>query len=302
MKVGMVGLDNSHCLIFAEILNNREHEYHVPGARIVGAYRGGSDRFSLSRGRIEGYVEELTTRYGITLYETIEQLAEDVDAVFLESTDGRQHLEQFRQMTIGKPVYIDKPFATSAADGRQIIRLSAETGTPIMSCSSLRYAAGISDLGVEREQVIGCEAFGPAPILDDYPGLFWYGVHSAEVLFSMMGTGCQRVRCLPYENMDLMVGEWGDGRLGIVRGTRLKDTNFGCIIHTPTGTRCAIAEAKPPYFFFLLQRVVEFFQTGTSPIDISETYEIAAFLEAANRSREHGGGVRLTESLQVGIG
>jgi len=36
-KVGMVGLDTSHCSAFARVLHDREYEYHVPGVEIVAA-------------------------------------------------------------------------------------------------------------------------------------------------------------------------------------------------------------------------------------------------------------------------
>ena len=297
MKVGMVGLDTSHCLVFSAILNEREHEYHVPGARVVGAYPGGTDLFSLSSSRVKGFTDDLVGKYGIALYDSIPGLVEEVDAILLESVDGRQHLEQFWQMAKGKPVFIDKPLVTSTADAREIIRLAEETSTPIMSCSSQRYAAGISGIVGQDEQVVSCEAFGPAPILEDYPGLFWYGIHSAEILFALMGVGCRAVRCLAYGDLDVVVGEWEDGRIGIVRGTRFDKSDFGCVVHTDAGARCGIAQSTPPHYCLMLERVVEFFKTGVSPIDIEETFGIVSFLEAANRSREQGGRVFHTESL-----
>lgn len=297
MKVGMVGLDNSHCPIFAAMLNDHEHPYRVPDAQVVGAYRGGTDQFSLSRNRIDRITQNVTQSYDVELCDSIEELAREVDALFLESCDGRQHLEQFRKMAIGKPVYIDKPFTTSTADATEIIRLAKETGTPIMSSSSMRYAAGIAGLVTQDERVTCCEVFGHAPVLDDYPGLFWYGVHSAEVLFSFMGVGCKQVRCFPYKEVDVVIGEWDDGRVGIVTGTRFEDGEYGCVIHTDKGPRCGVALHTPPTFYFLLQKVIEFFRTGISPIRVEETFSIMAFLEAANRSKEQGGVAIPTESL-----
>ncbi len=297
MKVGMVGLDNSHCIIFAGMLNNPGHEYHVPGAQVVGGYRGGSLLFSLSRSRIDGFTQELTQQYGVTLYDSIEELAQDVDAILLESTDGRQHLEQFRRMAIGKPVYIDKPFTTSTAEAAEIIRLADKTHTPIMSCSSQRFAAGISDLLDQGEHVVSCEAFGYTPILEDYPGFFWYGVHSAEILFSFLGPGCGQVRCLPYKDTDVIIGEWNDGRVGVVRGTRFKKDEYGCVVHTEAGAKLGIAKSAPPTFFFLLHKILEFFKTGVSPFNIQETLGIVAFLEAANASKEQSGAIVSTGSL-----
>jgi len=296
MKIGMVGLDTSHCPAFTGILNDEKQAYHLPGHRVVAAYPGGSDLFSLSRSRVKGFTDTLLNEYGVRMYPSIRELAKAVDAIFLESVDGRQHLEQFRQMAVGKPVFIDKPLATSTGDARSLIRVARGTKTPIMSSSSLRYSAGILGLAA-GEHVASCEAFGPAAILEDYPGLFWYGIHSAEVLFSFMGQGCQSVRCVSRPDMDVVVGEWSDGRTGVMRGTRLEKGDFGCVVHTDAGTRSGLAQPTPPGYYCLLQKAVEFFATGVSPIDVQETFAIMAFLEAADRSKEGDGASVSLENL-----
>jgi len=297
VKVGLVGLDTSHVVAFAKLLGATEDEFYVPGAQVVVAYPGGSELFSLSRDRVEGFTAELERDFGVRMCETIEAVVEEVDAILLESVDGRQHLDQFRRMAVGKPVYIDKPFAVTAPDAREMIALAEETRTPIMSCSSLRYAAGIADLAEPGESVLSCEAFGPAPILKDYPGLFWYGIHSAEMLFAFMGAGCKRVQCVPSRYVDVVIGEWQDERLGVMRGTRFEKSAFGCTVHTDGGTRTGLARATPPYYYCLLTEVMKFFETGISPIPIEETFEIISFIEAANLSREQGGSIVRTESL-----
>jgi hypothetical protein len=43
----------------------------------------------------------------------------------------------------------------------------------------------------------------------------------------------------------------------------------------------------------MLDKILEFFRTGVSPIDSQVTLEIIAFLEAANKSRESGGVIAL---------
>ena len=290
IKVGMVGLDTSHCPAFTGILNDASNPYHVPGAQVVGAYPGGSAQFSNSRNRVEGFTAQLRDEFGIPIYDSIPALVADVDAILLESVDGRQHLEQFQAMAAGKPVYIDKPFATTSSEAVEIAGIAQHSDTPIMSCSSLRYAAGIVDLA-QKAEVLSCEAFGPASLLDDYPGLFWYGIHSAEMLFSFMGTGCLRARCIAYPEVDVVIGEWEDGRIGVLKGTRLPKSQFGCIVHTDQGTECGLALSTPPFYYGLMQQVVKFFQTRTAPIDTQETIEIVAFLEAADTSRAQGGAV-----------
>jgi hypothetical protein len=289
LKAGMVGLDTSHCRAFIEVLHDPANPYHVPGVQVTGMYPGGSEQFSLSRDRVKNFTAEITSRFQIPIYESIPELVKDVDVLFLSSVDGRQHLEQFNQMAAGKPVFIDKPFAVTTGDAAAIIQQANATSTPVMSCSALRFAEGITALAGSGADNLACEAYGPAPILPDYPGYFWYGIHGAEILFLLMGTGCQSVRTLTTDRMDVISGVWPDGRSGLVLGTRFEGYEFGCLVHTRKGARLGIASDTPPYHACLLREIVRFFQSGQSPVDIRETYQIVAFLEAANQSRAENG-------------
>jgi predicted dehydrogenase len=257
--------------------------------QITGVYAGGSEQFSLSRERVGKFSAEIESRYHIPSYATIPDLVKDVDVLFLTSVDGRQHPEQFNQMAVGKPVFIDKPFAVSTADAAVMIELAAATATPIMSCSSLRYAEGISGLAQMRDQFFACEAFGPMPILPDYPGYFWYGIHCAEILFLLLGVGCQSVRVVAGDKMDVISATWQDGRSGAILGSRFEGYEFGVLVQTRGGSQLAIAKDTPPYHACLAREIVRFFQSGRPPVDIHETYQIIAFLEAANQSRSQNG-------------
>ncbi len=294
LKIGMVGLDTSHCSVFAELLHNRENENFVGGGRIVSAFPGGSKDFSSSMDRLEGFTQKMRDDHGVKIVDTLEEAADGVDAVFLESVDGRQHLEQFAGLAVfGKPVFIDKPFATSSSDALAILELSKKHGAPVFSCSAVRYAAGIAEIGSGAE-IKGCQAFGPAAILPDYPGYFWYGVHSAEVLFSKMGTGCISVSVQKADAADLITGFWDDGRVGSVYGYRIDNLGtFGCNVFAEGRLESAVAKSSPPYYALMMPRIMDFFKTGSSPVKEREILEITAFLEAANESRNSGKAVNI---------
>lgn len=289
LKAGMVGLDTSHCRAFIEVFNDPANPHHLPGIEVTGVYRGGSDLFSFSRERVNEFASEIENRFKIPEYENIPDLVKDVDVLFLTSVDGRQHPEQFNQMAVGKPVFIDKPFAVTTADAASIYKRAAETGTPVLSCSSLRFAEGITEIAQSHEEVLACEAYGPMPILPDYPGYFWYGIHSVEILLLLMGGGCQTVQSLASDKMDVIKGVWQDGRSGVVLGSRFEGYEFGCLVHTRSGARLGIARNTPPFHACLAKEIARFFQSGQSPVSARETVQIIAFLEAANQSRaEHG--------------
>jgi len=294
LKLGMIGLDTSHCCVFADLLNNENNPHYIKGAQIITAYPGGSDIFSLSKNRVVQITADMKDKFNIKIVDKIEETTEDVDGIFLESVDGRQHLEQFEKIAqFGKPVFIDKPFATQVEDAKKILELSDKFKAPVYSCSSIRYARGIEEIAVDRE-VLGCEVFGPMAILEDFPGLFWYGIHSTEVLFSKMGCGCREVINRHTETADVVTGIWDDGRIGTLYGYRIENQgSFGCTIFTDAGVFQGLAQKEPPCYALMMPKIVDFFRTGKSPIDLKETLEINSFLEAANESRQTSQPVQL---------
>ena len=293
LRVGMIGLDTSHCEAFTKLLNDESNEHHVAGAKVIKAFPGGSKLFSSSYNRVEKITDDIKG-HGIEIVDSLEAVTEGVDAFLLESVDGRQHLEQFKVLAeLGKPVFVDKPFACSFADAKKITDLSSSKGTPVMSASAIRYAAGLSDLNAEGADIHTCDTFGPMSILDDYPGYFWYGIHTVEMLYSFMGAGCVELQVNLSENLDVTIAKWNDGRVATLRGSRFGGggNSFGCTVTTEKAIEFSLAESVPPYYACLLKKIVPFFQSGVSPIAVEESLETIAFLEAMNESRDNGGSV-----------
>src|ERR1700739_3339403 len=140
LRLGIIGTDTSHVTAFARLLNDPLSPDHVPGAVIVAAYKGGSPDIESSASRVNGYAEELRNKWKIKFYSDIPTLCKNVDAILLESNDGRVHLEQVKPVFAAhRPVFMDKPLASTLADAREIARLAKQADTPWFSTSSLRY-------------------------------------------------------------------------------------------------------------------------------------------------------------------
>jgi hypothetical protein len=291
LRIGMIGLDTSHCIAFTEILNDPKNPQHVSGGRVTMAFKGGSPDLQASAGRVEKFTKELQDRFQVQLVDSIAALCRQVDVVLLESVDGRVHLEQVRDvMRAHKPVFIDKPLAASLADARQIDQLGRETGTPWFSSSSLRFDEALPGIRSDASlgSVFGVESYGPAHLEPTNPGLFWYGIHAVEALFTVMGTGCQSVSSVSTPDYDLAVGIWNDGRVGSVRGLRKGKEDYGLLIFGEKAVRhVPILDVS---YIPLVRQIMDFFRTGRPPISNRDTLEIMAFMDAAERSRQQNGG------------
>jgi predicted dehydrogenase len=291
IKVGMIGLDTSHVTAFTKLLNDKSDPNHVPGARVVAAFKGGSPDVESSRARIDRFTSELKDKWGVEIVDSIEELCKKVDAVLLESVDGRPHLNQVRPVFASKkPVFIDKPFAASFADAREIVRLSRESGTPFFSSSSLRFANDLQ--AMKRDEKLGAPlgafTYGPAPTEPHHPDLFWYGIHAVEMLYTLMGPGCESVTRVHANGADVVTGRWKDGRVGTMRGIRDGKQDYGAVAF---GAKANVATPTPMKNDYrnLLVEIVKFFQTGAPPVSPEETLEIMAFMEAADLSKARGG-------------
>ena len=288
IRIGIIGTDTSHVPAFTQALNGGPSgPGHVPGARVVAAFKGGSADVQSSASRVDKFAEQIHSQFGVEIVPDIATLVTRVDAVLIESVDGRVHLEQARPVIAAhKPLFIDKPLADTLADAREIARLAREAGTPWFSASSLRF--GEIAAAAKFPDVLGAYTWGPGPFEPHHRlDLSWYAIHPIELLFTIMGPGCESAARTATDNADVIVGRWKDGRIGTVRAIR-PYSEYGAVVFRAKEA----VEIKPQAsgnYRPLVVEIVKFFQTGTPPVPNAETLEIFAFMDAAQRSKEQGG-------------
>jgi hypothetical protein len=107
VRLGIIGTDTSHVIAFAHVLNDPSGADHLPGARIVAAWKGGSADIEESAKRVDQFANELKEKWGVKIVDSIAELCPAVDGLLLESVDGRTHLAQFREAArCGKPALL----------------------------------------------------------------------------------------------------------------------------------------------------------------------------------------------------
>ena len=288
IRLGILDFDTSHVVEFTKRLNHIDvaETQFVEGAKVVVGCVGESKIYP---DLIAGYAAQMT-KYGVPLVEKPTQMIGRVDAVLIESNEGGVHYERAKPfLEAGLPCFIDKPFTCSTDDAKKLIDLAAKKNVALFSASALRYApelvAYLAD--PKRAPLAGCSVFGPASLHARNPGLFHYGIHPVEMLYTLMGPGCLRVSCLREKGAEVATGVWKDGRVASLRGTRPAG-GYGFTAFTDKGTHTANATAGTIYRD-LLRNVVATFQTGKPPFDVNITLEIVAFIVAANASADNHG-------------
>jgi len=287
-RVGIIGLDTSHSVAFTKALNAVTTDARLKGYRVVAAYPYGSRTIESSVKRIPGYMEDVKA-FGVTIVDSIDALLRQVDVVLLETNDGRLHLEQALQVfEAGKRLFIDKPIAASLTDTKAIFEASQKHNISVFSSSSMRYIDNIQALKTGKliGEITGADAFSPATLEPTHPDLFWYGIHGIEILYSILGIGCERVHRVYTDDTDIVVGIWADGRVGTFRGLRKGKNGYG---GTAFGTKGQTAIEKYQGYTPLLHQIVDFFDDGVAPVSAKETIELVAFMEAADESKKRNG-------------
>lgn len=298
LRIGIIGFDTSHVPAFTKVINDSSDPFYVAGGKVVAGVPTFSADFDLSYNRVEGFKKEMVEKYNVKLYDTIDEMLEVVDAVLLESVDGRRHLKEAEPvLKARKPVFIDKPFTASYADAVRIVELATKYDCPVFSCSSLRFDANISEVRNDPEigKIFGCDVFAPEARVNVMPGFFWYGVHGIEILFSVMKSGCTAVEVICSDSADIAVGKWKDGRTGVYRGIKQGTSSYGMTVFGEKKIRHTMYNPDIPVYSMLIKEIMKFFRSGNPPFPIQETLEIIAFIEASLISEKEKRPVEIKE-------
>ena len=301
IRLGVLDFDTSHVVEFTKRLNKKgvAKDQWVEGATVVVGCPGTS---KIMPERIAGITAAMQ-KLGVPLVEKPTDMIGKVDGMLIESQGGGAHYAAARPfLEAGIPCYIDKPFTCGVADAKKIAALAARKKVGVFSASSLRYAtelvAYMAD--AKKGKILGAVAFGPAPYFEGKsdvplnPGLYHYGIHAVEILYTLMGPGCVRVSCLHEKDVDVVTGQWKDGRAATVRGIRSGNAGYGFTAFSEKGIKHSVLDTGTTYRE-LVKQVVLFFETKKAPVDLSVTIEMMAFIEAALKSAaNHGAGEKVS--------
>ncbi|GBG06484.1 hypothetical protein PAT3040_01011 [Paenibacillus agaridevorans] len=273
LKIGLVDLDTSHPGSFVPIV--REMGHHVTGVFDSGTIYP------------PGYASTFAREHGIAhACETIEELVERVDAVFIHSCDWDLHVQHARPfIEAGKAVFIDKPLAGNARDLQQLIDWGKD-GSILTGGSALRYCNEVKEW---RERGIGTEewVYGLVGCAVDE---FNYGIHAYSMLHGLMGAGIESARYVGETTQQQFELAWKDGRRAMVSiGKTSGYLPFYASITTQKQVEFIKADNNRLYQAILENVLPYMAGEAPSPISLDELAEAEMAAIAAKMSAERDG-------------
>lgn len=292
IKVAIIGLDTSHSISFPKCMQAPDcpEPDKVPGMRAITCLRfltpfTNTETLDKRQQQLEAWGVKVTTR--------LDEALEGCDAILLEINDGSLHREYFNKVAaLGKPVFLDKPLATTLEDGRAIIALMHKHKTRVWSGSGLPFCPEVGEVAARVPNVRYGHVFG---VLNKAPagdGLIWYGVHVFETLQRLMGPGARTVRAVENDNGIVSVIDYGNGRQGLIE-TLSHCKHYGGCAQSDTDTAPFIVKdsaSKRP----VINEIRKYFEGGPAPVDMATTFEGLAMMVAARQSITTGQAVPVT--------
>src|SRR4051812_7293380 len=98
MNIGIIGLDTSHCEVFARLLNDHNDPYHIQGAQVTKAIPFFSPDLPISADRVAQFTERVKSQYDVKIVEDINSFCENLDGILLTAVDGSTHLEWIKKL------------------------------------------------------------------------------------------------------------------------------------------------------------------------------------------------------------
>ncbi len=284
LKIGIIGLDTSHTVAFTkQMQGDVPAEQRIDGMRVAKAMRFPS-AFQSEEGQ-DGRQKEMEAM-GVKMASSVAETVDGMDAVFLEINDPALHLKYFEQVAgLGLPVFIDKPLAGNLAEGKKIYDLAKSKGTKVWSSSSLRFFESIVAACKKVPEAKFCNVYGPLGKAAVGSDLVWYGVHTFEMMATVMGLGAKSVFVREDDCGVVATVHYGEGRRAVAEcikgawkyGGRAQGEgdspveNFGLV-------------SGEILYYYLLKELRIFLQKGTIPVPMETTLEIQAIMDAAERS------------------
>ena len=241
IRFGVIGTENSHVNQACKRFNL---EKSIAGGAIEALYPGEGDTLEhVKEVQKEGRVPLLVDRP--------EDMLGKIDAVIIMNRHAKYH-GKYAKLFLGNkiPTFIDKPFSCSLEEAKETIELSHKTNTWLSSSSTVWKTSSFQnffkqareELGIIHSGMVG----GPFEFESEFGGVFFYGIHSVEMLLQGFGYDVKTIFAKLHRKNCFVTARLESGRmvsLHLIEG----GGNFQVLLHCEKGSRYLTVDMSDGY-------------------------------------------------------
>ena len=216
---------------------------------------------------------EWCEKFGAEKCDTVEELCEKSDViVILSPSNPETHLRYAEAvLKYGKRTYIDKTFAPDQDTAKKIFALGEKYNAPFFSTSALRYATELDSIDAPDSILLT----GGGSNLPEY------FIHLGEMVVKKMGA-VRSVKASANGSQWIIHAKTASGK----DATMIWGASMPYNAYMTKDGKETWKSLRSPFFDGLIADMLNFFETGKTSFDPSETLEVMRLRDAALKAVE----------------
>jgi len=282
-RLGIIGAENSHTAAIAKELNIAKS---VRGFRVTHVW-GETRAFAVAAAEA-GQIPNIVR--------APEDMLGQVDCVMVDHRHGKHHVPAVRPFVAARvPVFVDKPLTTSLAEAKRFLAFRRQKRAAVTTMSAVPHQEAARQVR-KRLKTLGplrvVHLNGPGDPKSKHGGVFFYGIHQADLMVELFGTGALDVAATRNGSAMTSVIRYGDGltvTIGMpgVGGFSIAAYGTAGMLQEPIAFDKNVYRTTTGIF-------TRMFRTGAEPFSDERMLAPIAVLEAMDKS------LRLGRRVKVG--
>lgn len=273
---------------------------------------------------------------GPAVCRTLEEAADGINAVFIADCDGggQDHLALASPfLERGIPTFVDKPFASTLKDAREIVSLARRRSAPLFNASILTYVPAAEQFKNRFDEIR--TAYWPLPseapaspiglgVVKGVGGAFSqelmgktvsgsleeklaYIIHGISLALNLFGPGAEWVEAMGILPLEYLHIHFKNGMDVLVLNTSTDVFPETCSFYASAYGKYGAIHSPgigDPEFIGGAEKILQLFkgmvETGKPPVAYELFLEHIAIVEAAQRAQKEGGRIRIEEVREGG--
>ena len=274
LKIGIVGgAKKYHGMTFSQMLNgyDRENAVKLNWSAIRNAQAEGAtaaciwDEDPADAKEVAEIcnIPEIASHY--------EDMIGSVDGVIIVDDCSMQHQKKaIPFLKAGIPVFIDKPLSTDYKEAQAIVDCAAKSNALMMSTSVLRFAREAEAARKNPEKWYT----GMSMCKESMGNFIFYGIHSLELMHSIIGPGIKSVRNVGRKGEDIIAVKWNNGRTFMVAASENIMGGFEITLFGKTASEFIKVVDFDYAYSTALNEFIKIIKTGKAPFAPTSTLEV----------------------------